>query len=563
MTLIHSRPMRWIAAAALLVAVAAGTGWYFRSSMAGWPVIGRFVHEDHLELWTCTMHPEVRETEPGRCPICGMPLVPVETDAARASRTPEDAQPVSEPMDLGASGGMSAGESEPRAPVRIDSRRQQLIGVRTVAAERSALSRDIHTVGIVQYDETRITDVNLRLEGWIDELFVDSTGQLVKAGDPLFTLYSPELVATQNEYLLALKSRDQLAGSQIADARAYADRLVEAARRRLELWDLPADEIAALERTGEPRTHLTFRSPAGGFVVEKMALRGQHVSAGESLYRLADLSMVWVEADLYEQDLSFVRVGDRATVRLDAYPGESVTGRVIYIYPFADQRSRTVRARFAMENRRQRFRPGMYATVDLESSLGTGLTVPTDAVLDSGRDAFVFLAEGDGYFQPRRVETGHRLGSRVEIRSGLSEGDVVATGAAFFIDSESQLRAAIPGFEMPPPVTDAGTETSALDITLVTQPDPPRAGDNTFEVVVRQPSGEPVADATVTVVLFMPAMPSMNMPAMRSQATLLPLGDGRYRGGVDVGMSGRWDVTLTVVRDGRTIGRAERAIVAR
>jgi hypothetical protein len=161
------------------------------------------------------------------------------------------------------------------------------------------------------------------------------------------------------------------------------------------------------------------------------------------------------------------------------------------------------------------------------------------------------------------VETGHRLGARIEIRSGLSNGDVVATGAAFFIDSESQLRAAIPGFEMPPPVAGTPVATDTLEIALTSQPDPPRAGDNTFEVTVRQPTGEPVADATVQVVLFMPAMPSMNMPAMRSQATLLPAGEGRYRGTVDVGMSGRWDVTITVVRDGQTIGRAERAIVAR
>jgi len=560
MTLLQTRSARWVAAGVLVVATAAGTGWVFRSTLATWPVVGRFLHDGHVELWTCTMHPEIREPEPGRCPICGMPLVPVQDTEAGAPAAPAADAPST--MDVPGSTG-EVGQSEPRAAVTIDPRRQQLIGVRIVTAERTRLVREVTTVGVVRYDETRLADVNLKLEGWIDELFVDSTGQAVRQGDPLFTLYSPELVATQNEYLLALKSRAELSGSQIADARTYADRLVEAARRRLELWDLPADQMAELERTGVPRTHITFRSPASGFVVEKRAVRGQHVSAGESLYRLADLSVVWVEADLYEQDLPFVRVGDRATVTLDAYPSDPVTGRVIYIYPYADEPARTVRARFAIDNRGQRFRPGMYTSVTLSSSLGTGLTVPTDAVLDSGRDKFVFLAEGNGYFQPRRVETGHRLDGRVEIRSGLAAGDLVATGAAFFIDSESQLRAAIPGFESPPPLTDAGTAIEALDIVLTSQPDPPRAGDNTFEVVVRQPGGEPVSDATVTVVLFMPAMPSMNMPAMRSQATLLPAGEGRYRGGVDVGMSGRWDVTITVARDGRTLGRVERAIVAR
>ncbi len=560
MTLFKSRSLRRIGLGVIVVALVVSAGWIFRSSISTWPVVSRFMPAEVVEVWTCTMHPHVREHGPGLCPICGMPLVRVEGGAEAAAAT---SPAPSGSTDMSAPGGTQAEAGEARAPVRIDARRQQLIGVRTVAAERSDLAREVRAVGIVRYDETRLSDVNLKLDGWIDELFVDSTGQPVRAGDPLFTLYSPELVATQNEYLLARRSRDQLAASEIADARNYADRLVTAARRRLELWDLPADQVAELERTGEPRTHVVFRSPSSGFVVEKTAVRGQHVTAGETLYRLADLSEVWVEADLYEQDLAFVAVGDRATVRLDAYPGEPVTGRVIYIYPFTDEPARTIRARFAIANGRQRFRPGMYASVELRSSLGVGLTVPTDAVLVSGRDAYVFVSEGDGYFEPTRVETGHRLGARVEIRAGLAEGDVVATGATFFIDSESQLRAAIPGYQAPPPLAESAPEAGALEIALLSQPDPPRAGDNTFEVTVRDAAGRPVSGAAVTVVLFMPAMPSMNMPAMRSEAALLPAGDGRYRGSVNVGMSGRWDVTITVVEGGRTIGRTERAIVAR
>jgi RND family efflux transporter MFP subunit len=555
MTWHFSRAVRWAAAGIAAAALVGALAWVFRGSIATWPVVGRLVPAPVEGLWTCTMHPHVRAHGPGPCPICGMPLVPLAEAGQAAAAAPA-------PAAATAPDAPSADQGVSRAPVRLDARRQQLIGVRTVAAERTPLARSIRAVGVVRYDETRIVDVNLRLDGWIDELFVDATGQAVRAGDPLFTIYSPELVATQNEYLLALRSRAELATSEIADARAYAGRLVDAARRRLELWDLPPDQIAELERTGLPRTHVVFRSPASGFVVEKMAVRGRRVSAGERLYTLADLSVVWVEADLYERDLPFARVGDRATITLDAFPGEPVAGRVVYIYPFADEQARTVRARFALENRRGRFRPGMYAAVELASSLGTGITVPTDAVLDSGRDQFVFLAEGGGYFQPRRVEAGHRLDGRVEIRSGLDAGDVVATGAAFFIDSESQLRAAMPGFETPPPV-DATVPADAVRIDLVTEPDPPRAGDNSFLVTVRDASGAPIDDATVTVALFMPAMPSMNMPAMRSQAALLAQGGGRYRGGVDVGMAGRWDVTIHVARGGRTIGRAERAVVAR
>ncbi len=509
MNFIHSSRVRWFALAAVLIGVV-GSG-----------------------VWACR------------------PTVPVADETAEPAMTTAGVDAAAEQAETA------------RATVRVDARRQQLIGVRTVAAERTELARTIRTVGAVKYDETRITDVNLKLDGWIEDLYVNATGQLVRQGDPLFTLYSPDLVATQNEYLLALRTRAELGASALPDARAYADRLIDAARRRLELWDLGPDEVAQLEQSGVPRREIVFRAPAGGFVVEKTALRGQHVSAGQTLYRLADLSEVWVEADLYEQDLAFVRVGDRAVLTLDAYPGEPVSGRVIHIYPFADEPARTVRARFAVSNPRQRFRPGMYAGVELQSSLGRGITVPTDAVLDSGADQFVFLSEGDGYFSPRRVDVGHRLASRVEIRSGLSAGDLVATGAAFFIDSESQLRAAIPGFEAPPPVEADAAPASALQIDLTTRPDPPRAGDNTVEVLVREPGGAPVTDATVTMALFMPAMPSMNMPAMRNQVALLWAGGGLYRGQADVGMAGRWDVTIVVSRDGRTIGRVSRAIVAR
>jgi Cu(I)/Ag(I) efflux system membrane fusion protein len=332
------------------------------------------------------------------------------------------------------------------------------------------------------------------------------------------------------------------------------------------LWDLSADQIAALAERGQPDTHLVFRSPASGYVVEKSVVQGQRVMAGQSLYRLADLSVVWVEADLYEQDVPFVRVGDRATVTLDAYPGEPISARVIHLYPYADAAARTVRARLAIGNPNQRFRPGLYAGVELKSSLGEGVTVPSDAVLDSGAEQVVFVAEGDGYFVPRRVTAGRRFEGHIEIREGLAAGEVVAAGAAFFLDSESQLRAAIPGSDAAPTPAAAGggdPPRDLLQIAVATRPDPPRAGDNTFEVTVRDASGSPVTGATVTVSLFMPAMPSMNMPVMRAEVALIDAGDGRYRGQGEIGMAGRWDVTVTVRRDGRTLGRVQRALVAR
>src|SRR5688572_17422659 len=207
-----------------------------------------------------------------------------------------------------------------RADVFIDPQRQQLIGVRLATVTHDAIAGVVRTTGVVRYDETRLTDVNVKLEGWIRDLRVDYTGQLVRRGQPLFTLYSPDLLTTQNEYLLALKSRDQMQTSQVADAREYANRLVEAARQRLSLWDLSPEQLAELERTRQPVEAVTFTSPASGFVLEKTAIQGMHVTPGQTLYKLADLASVWVEADIYEQDIARLRTGQRAIVTLDAYP---------------------------------------------------------------------------------------------------------------------------------------------------------------------------------------------------------------------------------------------------
>ena len=241
-----------------------------------------------------------------------------------------------------------AAVGSPRAEVNIDPRRQQLIGVRTAPVEQRVLTKPIRAVGTVRYDETRLADVNVKVAGWIEELYVDYTGQFIEAEQPLFTLYSPELLTTQREYLLALDTRGQLRNSQIPDARAYADRVAEAARQRLTLWDLPLDEIEALEERREPRRTMPFRAPVGGFVIEKRALEGQHVSAGMSLYTVADLSAVWVEADFYEQELPLVREGALATLTVDAYPEERFQGPVIYIYPYVEEQTRTVRVRFGL-----------------------------------------------------------------------------------------------------------------------------------------------------------------------------------------------------------------------
>ena len=467
-----------------------------------------------------------------------------------------------------------AGAPDARGPITIDPRRQQLVGVRTVSVERATIAPTIRATGTVRYDETRQAEVNLKVEGWIRDLFVDYTGQAVARGQRLFTLFSPELLATENEYLLALRTRDELVAAlptqseptpQLAQSRDYADRLVAAARQRLALWDLPEAQIRTLEETRKPQALMTFTSPANGYVIEKQAIAGMRVMPGQTLYKIADLSVVWVEADIYEREMSLLRVGQSASVTLDAYPGEMFPGRAVYIYPYVEEQSRTVKVRLQFSNPRGRLKPGMFANVELQTAGRTALTVPVDAVLDSGTQQVVFIAEDEGRFTPRPVKIGIRLSDRVEILDGVKEGEQVASSATFFLDSESQLRAGLQGYEAPQAAAGAGTATRApaLDLSFRAQPDPARTGENTFEVRVTGASSQPVSDAEVLVQLFMPAMPAMSMPAMRSEAKLPHVGGGVYRGPGQVVMGGRWDVTVMVSRAGTRLGSQQFALVAR
>jgi RND family efflux transporter MFP subunit len=471
--------------------------------------------------------------------------------------------PTPAPMATAAQPAPSTPIGTPRGEVSIDPRRQQLIGVRTTHVERRPIEDSVRTTGALRYDETRMVDVNVKVEGYIRDLYVDYTGQPVRRGQPLFTLYSPDLLNTENEYLLALKTRDQMQQSTIADARQRADDLVAAARQRLALWDLPEDDIRAIENNRRAEAAVVFRSPASGFVLEKQALKGLHVMPGQTLYRLADVSTVWIEADVYENEVAAVRVGSTATVTIDAYPNEKFTGRAVYIYPYVDEKTRTNKVRFEFANRGGRLKPGMYATVELKTGSGTGLMVPADAVLDSGTEQVVFVAQGNGIFEPHKVKIGRRLGESIQVVEGLKEADQVATGAAFFLDSESQLRGALQGYEATSATPGGSAATAQVDIAFRTVPDPAKTGDNEFEAIVKDSSGTPIDDAEVSVQLFMPAMPTMNMPAMRSETKLSAAGAGVYRGTGQVMVAGRWEATVTVVRKGQRIGRKSLPLVAR
>jgi len=340
--------------------------------------------------------------------------------------------------------------------------------------------------------------------------------------------------------------------------------LVAAARQRLVLWNLPEEAIRAVEEKRQAPDVVTFRAPVSGFVIEKTALQGMHVMPGQTLYKVANLSTVWVEADVYEQEMALAHVGQRATVTLDAYPGESFQGRAIYIYPFVEETTRTVKVRFQFANPRGQLKPGMYANVELQGREATGLTVPANALLDSGTDKVVFVAQGEGYFTPRTVKVGRNLSDRIEILEGVKESEQVATGATFFLDSESQLRAGLQNYETPAAAQGGPPPGGAtLDISFRTQPDPPKTGESVFEVAVKDAKGQPVADADVSVQLFMPAMPTMNMPAMRNETKLPHVGGGVYRGPGQVMMAGRWDATVIVTKGGQQLGRKQLAVAAK
>jgi RND family efflux transporter MFP subunit len=457
-------------------------------------------------------------------------------------------------------------EPPPRVPVTLDARRQQLIGVRTAKAVRVTVTPEVRAVGTVRPDETRQAEVNVKADGWIRDLRADFTGRAVRQGETLFMLYSPDLIATQEEYLLAIRGQTQAIAGQVPELRDYSTRLVEAARERLRRWDLGEAEIQELEQRGAAFETVPVRSPASGVIVEKTAIEGMHVTPGQTLFRIADLSVVWVEADVYERDMAAVRVGQAATVTLDAYPDQRFAGRATYIYPFVEEQTRTIKVRFQFPNPRGLLKPGMYANVELATAASSALAVPADAVLDSGREQVVFVALGDGYFEPRRVRLGRRVGATVEITEGLKEGEDVATGATFFLDSESQLQAVIRGFEPPsgtPPPAAGGGSAPSLTIEFRSEPDPPRAGDAVLEVSVKDAAGAPVTDADVAVAFFMAAMPAMNMPAMKNGASLQHVGAGIYRGTGQWLMAGRWDVTVTVRRAGQPLASRQMSVVAK
>jgi len=412
--------------------------------------------------YTCPMHPEIVRDEPGDCPICGMALVKKETTVKKVEEVaatqadsyytcpmhPEVVR--DEPGDCPICGmalvkkTASDSKRDEVSVVTVSPELIQTLGVTTEMVHQHRLTKEIRTVGRIDYNEKSVKVVNAWVPGRIDKLFVDFTGATVKKGAPLVSLYSPKLISTQKEYLLSLETLKKMKDSVIEEVIQNAKSLVEASKQRLLLWGISEKQIKELEKRGEPSTHLTIYAPIGGTVIHKQAMEGMYVMQGGHLYRIADLSTIWLYLDVYEYEMSLVKIGQQVTITTPSYPDRTYTGVISFIAPFLDNKTRTVRVRCEIENEGLSLKPGMFANAMINVLIGEGVVaVPESAVIHSGKHTHVIIDKGDGKFMPRPVTLGTLAGDYYQVLSGVMEGETVVTSANFFIDSESQLKAAI------------------------------------------------------------------------------------------------------------------------
>jgi len=367
--------------------------------------------------YTCPMHPEIVRDEPGNCPICGMALV---------KKTSSDSK------------------RDEASVVTVGPELIQTLGVTTEMVHPRRLVKEIRTVGRIDYNEKAMKIVSARVPGRIDKLFVDFTGATVKKGDPLVLLYSPKLISTQKEYLLSLETMKKMKDSVVPEIIQSTKSLVDASKQRLLLWGISENQIMELEARGEPSTHLTIYAPLSGTVIHKQAMEGMYVMEGGSLYKIADLSTVWLYLDVYEYEMGLVKIGQQVAITTPSYPGITYTGIISFIDPFLDNKTRTVRVRCEIENEDLSLKPGMFGNAVINVLIGEALVaVPESAVIHSGKHTHVIIDKGDGKFMPRPVTLGTLAEDYYQVLDGVMEGETVVTSANFFIDSESQLKAAI------------------------------------------------------------------------------------------------------------------------
>jgi Cu(I)/Ag(I) efflux system membrane fusion protein/cobalt-zinc-cadmium efflux system membrane fusion protein len=483
-------------------------------------------------------------------------------------KPPKGAATVSESHEASSASPSTEQTETPLAPVQLSAERLQSIGVKLGTVATKTVQDEIRTTGTVAIDETRLSYVQTRISGHIEKVFANATYQYVRKGQPLFTLHSPELIAAEREYLLAKRNARELSQSTVPGVASGVASLLDSTKDRMGQWNIPEKEIARLESTGEVVDALEIDSPVSGYITERNALPNLAVQPDTRLYTVADLSVVWVLAQVFQNDLGRVRVGAPASLTVDSYPGRVFHGRVDFVYPDVDMTTRTSRVRMVFANSKLTLTPGMFVNVNLQVPLGKQLVIPASGVLQSGTRQIVFVDRGAGYLEPRQVQLGQRAGNEFVVFSGLKQGERIVTSANFLVDSESQLQAAIGSFVPPPPGAGAaaamnGTPAQeAVQIELTTDPSPPRKGTDLYRVQIKGVDGRAVSDATVSVRSYMPGMPEMGMAAMNVVTQLSEKGDGLYEGQAKLESGGTWQITVTATKNGAAFAVKQLTLIA-
>jgi RND family efflux transporter MFP subunit len=463
------------------------------------------------------------------------------------------------PSEPGSAGGPQAGniQETPLVPFQLTPQRMQSIGVVLEKVEFKPVNTELRFYGNVQVDERRQAYVQTRFAGWIRKVYADASGNFIGKGQPLFTIYSPDLVSTEHEYLLAKKNSESLQQSKVSGVASGAASLFSAAKERLLQWEVSPSEIEQLDQGGKAITDLTINSPVSGYITQKNALPNMYVQPETMLYTVADLSDVWVLAQVFQSDAGKIKPGDPAEITVDAYPGRVFNGRVDYILPQLDMNTRTLPVRLVFANPGLKLRPGMYVNVRAKLPMGRQLVVPASAAFHSGTKNLVFVSNGPGNIEPREVELGPQVGDELVLTKGVKAQEQIVTSANFLIDSEAQLQAAAGAFVPPPPGAGQAASMNAparqqAIAELTTDPDPPHKGSNIVHVKLTGQDGKLITGANVTVSFFMAAMPAMGMASMKTVINASDKGGGMYEGKGDLGSGGTWQVTIRAQQNGQT-----------
>src|SRR5262245_20623773 len=482
----------------------------------------------------------------------GVYLIKEYFDAA-PHRTAETSQPTASTD--------SAQEATSESPISIalTPEEQKSIGVETAEVKRQTVHKEIATPGRVAEPETGIGTISARIGGRIEKLFVNVTGETISRGQPVASIYSPDVFASAEEYKLALANRERLSASKESQAIAQADELIQASRRRLELWGLTAEQIDAISSAASPTVQIMVYSPIAGVITKRNVAEGQYVKEGDILYTVTDLSTIWVQADVFESDVPAIRNGMDVRITSSALAGRTVRGTISFLQPSVDPQTRTMTARVQVPNPDMRLRPGMFVQVFFDVPLTSDtVAVPREAVLNTGKEQVVYVAKEDGVFEKRTIQAEAVGDEYYSVKGGLRVGEIVVTKGNFLIDSQTRLTGNITGMFGGSKAYGAETQTSAptqkFTVTLRPEPSPPKGGsDGMFHVTVTDPDGKTVSDAQVKVTLVMPAMPSMGMGEMRSAITLTWNGS-EYVGSGPIAMAGPWNVTVEATRNGQLLG---------